>query len=158
MMVSRTKQWLLTSGLALAAAAAAAGGPTLAQQTTAPRALTAGDYARAEQYMAYNPTPLLLRSGVRPTWLPDGRFWYRISTEKGTEAFIVDPVKPAKAPCDLPACTAGGGRGGAPDPPEGGGGRGAVRNDVPSPDAKRSVFIRDWTSGSATSRPAGKPR
>ena len=93
MMVSRTKQWLLTSGLALAAAAAAAGGPTLAQQTTAPRALTAGDYARAEQYMAYNTTPLVLRSGVRPTWLPDGRFWYRIATEKGTEAFIVDPVK-----------------------------------------------------------------
>jgi len=74
MMVSRTKQWLLTSGLALAAAAAAAGGPTLAQQTTAPRALTAGDYARAEQYMAYNTTPLVLRSGVRPTWLPDFLF------------------------------------------------------------------------------------
>jgi dipeptidyl aminopeptidase/acylaminoacyl peptidase len=144
MIVSRTRQWLLTSGLALAAAAGAAVGPTLAQQPAPPRALTAGDYARAEQYMAYNTTPLVLRSGVRPTWLTDGRFWYRIATEKGTEAFVVDPLKPTKAPCDLPACAAGDSRGGASGPPAGGGGRGAVRNDVPSPDGKRSAFIRDW--------------
>jgi dipeptidyl-peptidase-4 len=143
-MVSRTRRWVLTSGMALAAAAAAAGGPTLAQPSAAaPRALTAADYARAEKYMTYNTTPLVLRSGVRPTWLPDGRFWYRITTENGSEAFLVDPVKGTKAPCDLPACAAGG-RGGAPGQAPAGGGRGAARNDVPSPDGKRSVFIRDW--------------
>ena len=46
--------------------------------------------------MPYNTTPLVLRSGVRPTWLPDGRFWYRITTENGSEAFLVDPVKATK--------------------------------------------------------------
>ena len=81
MMVSRTREWILRSGLAIAAAAAAAGVPTRAQQgAAAPPALTAGDYARAERYLAANTTPMVLRSGVRPTWLPDGRFWYRITT------------------------------------------------------------------------------
>ncbi len=143
-MLSRTKRWVVTSGIAIAAAAAAAGVPSLAQQSApAARALTEGDYARAEKYMAYNTTPLVLRSGVRPTWLPDGRFWYRITTETGSEAFVVDPLKAVKTPCDLPACTAGG-RGGAAGQAPAGGGRGAIRTDVPSPDGKRTVFIRDW--------------
>jgi Tol biopolymer transport system component len=61
------------------------------------RALTADDYARAEKFMAYNTAPLVLRSGVRPNWLPDGRFWYRVSTENGTEFILVDPVKGTRA-------------------------------------------------------------
>jgi len=130
--------------LAVIAAAAASGLPTAAQQrsTEAPRVLTAADYARAEKFMGYNTTPLVVRSGVRPTWLPDGRFWYRITTENGSEAFVVDPAKASKTPCDLPACAAGGrGAGGRG---AGGGRGGAARNDVPSPDGKRSVFIKDW--------------
>ena len=92
--------------------------------------------------MTYNTTPLVVRSGVRPTWLPDGRFWYRVTTENGSEAFLVDPAKAAKTTCDLPACAAGGrGAGGRG---AGGGRGGAARNDVPSPDGKRSVFIKDW--------------
>src|SRR4030095_6122667 len=96
--------------------------------------------------MTYNTTPLVLRSGVRPTWLPDGRFWYRITTESGSEAFIVDPIKATKVVCDLPACAAvgAGGRGGRGAAEAPAGGRGAARNDIPSPDGKRSVFIRDW--------------
>ena len=66
--------------------------PTIAQQ----RPITAEDYARAERFLSYNTTPLVLRSGVRPNWLDDGRFWYRITTEKGSEAFLVDPVKRTK--------------------------------------------------------------
>ena len=90
-------------------------------------ALTAADYARAEKFMAYNTTPLVLRSGVRPTWLPDGRFWYRITTEKGSEAFLVDPVKAGEgavraAGLRRPAAAAERAAG----PPAGGGGRGAV--------------------------------
>ena len=43
----------------------------LAQRTAdAPRALTAADYAHAEKFMTYNTTPLVLRTGVRPAWLP----------------------------------------------------------------------------------------
>lgn len=63
--------------------------PCFAQQ----RALTAADYARAEKFMSYNTAPLVLRAGVRPTWLPDGRFWYRVTTENGAEFVLVDPAR-----------------------------------------------------------------
>src|ERR1044072_790883 len=53
--------------------------PLAAQQPVAPAPVTASDYARAEKFMGYNTTPLVLRSGVRPTWMADGseRVWYR---------------------------------------------------------------------------------
>lgn len=66
----------------------------LAQQ----RALTAEDYARAEKFMSYNTAPLVLRAGVRPTWLPDGRFWYRVTTENGAEFVLVDPARGTRGP------------------------------------------------------------
>jgi dipeptidyl aminopeptidase/acylaminoacyl peptidase len=59
---------------------------------------TAAEYARAEQFMGYNTTPLVLRSGVRPTWLPDERFWYRVTTAAGAEFVLVDPAKGTHAP------------------------------------------------------------
>ncbi|MEP7342511.1 MAG: S9 family peptidase, partial [Acidobacteriota bacterium] len=59
----------------------------LAQQRT----LTADDYSRAEKFMNYNTAPLVLRAGARPTWLADGRFWYRVTTENGGEFILVDP-------------------------------------------------------------------
>src|SRR5258708_37456651 len=89
---------LLTSGAALAQPA-----------SDAPPALTAADYARAETFMTYNTTPLVLRSGVRAAWLPGDpgdRFWYRVTTEKGVEVVLVDPGKAAKSACDLPPCKA----------------------------------------------------
>src|SRR4051812_26485745 len=57
---------------------AAAGILAAAGAQAQPRALTAADYARAEKFMTYNTTPLVLRSGVRATWLPGDpgdRFW-----------------------------------------------------------------------------------
>ena len=68
--------------------------PCLAQQ----RALTAADYARAEKFMNYNTNPLVLRTGVRPAWLPGERFWYRITTEKGNEFVLVDPARGTRSP------------------------------------------------------------
>ena len=123
-----------TAALVLVASTGLAG-----QRGTTPRAVTSADYAQAEKFMIYNTTPLVLHGGVRPTWLPDGRFWYRITTEKGSEAILVDPATGARSACDLPACRqpAGGGRGG-------GRGGAAARNDVVSPDGKHAVFIRDW--------------
>jgi len=79
-------------------------------------------------------------SGVRPAWQGDDRFWYRVTTAKGSEAILIDPAADTRAPCDLPACAEpapGGGRGT-------GRGGAAPRTDVVSPDRKRSVFIRDW--------------
>jgi hypothetical protein len=62
------------------------------------RVLTADDYAHAEKFMGYNTNPLVLHSGVRPAWLPDDRFWYRVATEDGTEFALVDPAKGTRAP------------------------------------------------------------
>jgi dipeptidyl aminopeptidase/acylaminoacyl peptidase len=108
----------------------------------APSALTASDYARAERFMTYNTTPLVLHSAGRAAWLPpDDKFWYRTTTEQGDEALLVDAAQRTRSKCTLPACerreTAGS--------IDGGSGRGAARRrDVPSPDGKRTAFIRDW--------------
>ena len=72
---------LCAAGLASAAAA---------QQ---PRALTTADYARAEQFMPYNTTPLVFRASVRPSWLAGDRFWYRNAIPEGFEFVLVDPTR-----------------------------------------------------------------
>jgi dipeptidyl-peptidase-4 len=68
--------------------------PASAQQ----RALTTADYEHAEKFMGYNTTPLVLRNSVVPTWLPDERFTYRVTTAEGTEFILVDPAKGTRAP------------------------------------------------------------
>src|SRR5947207_15666699 len=72
----------------------------VAQQRAADtrRVLSAADYARAEKLMGYNTNPLVFRTGVRPTWLPDDRFWYRITTTDGSEFLLVDPSKGTRMP------------------------------------------------------------
>lgn len=60
------------------------------------RVLTAADYAQAEKFLTYNTTPLVLRTGVRPTWLPDERFWYRVTTENGNVFVLVNPTSGAR--------------------------------------------------------------
>ncbi|PYS26897.1 MAG: S9 family peptidase, partial [Acidobacteria bacterium] len=62
------------------------------------RALTADDYSRAEKFMGYNTNPLVLHAGVRPTWLPDERFWYRVATENGNEFVLIDPARGTRNP------------------------------------------------------------
>ena len=98
---TRSAQRLLTT-LALLAFATGAAAQTPPQ--AAVPALTAADYARAERFMPYNAVPLVLRNGVRATWLPDDRFWYRTLTEQGSQAILVDPATATKAPCELPPC------------------------------------------------------
>ncbi|MGB7202933.1 MAG: DPP IV N-terminal domain-containing protein [Pyrinomonadaceae bacterium] len=105
--------------------------PAFAQQ----RVLTAADYARAEKMLSYNTAPLIDRSGVRATWLADGRFWYRTFTPSATEYVMVNPAdgsrKTAAKLADLgvtqPAAP------GQRDP-----------NAVRSPDGKKEAFIKDW--------------
>ncbi len=125
--------------------------PAAAQQPAsgARPPLTAADYARAERLMSDNTTPLVYGGAVRPTFLADDRFWYRNANEKGPEFVLVDPARATKGRCELPACrdTEGGearGRGGA-----------SARLDVPSPDGKRTVFIRNsnlWVRDVATGK------
>ena len=68
--------------------------PALAQQRT----YTATDYQRAEKFMGYNTNPLVLRSGVRPSWLNDETFFYRVTTANGGEFILVDAAKGTKEP------------------------------------------------------------
>src|SRR5688572_19322649 len=64
--------------------------PIGAQQ---PRQLTDEDYARAERFLGANTAPLVTGTGVRPTWLADGRFWYRTTVRNGSAFFFVYPVR-----------------------------------------------------------------
>src|SRR5213592_2711204 len=68
--------------------------PCTAQTLT----LTENDYKRAETLLGYNANPLVLHSPARPVWLPDDRFWYRLTTERGTEFVLVDPARRARMP------------------------------------------------------------
>ena len=61
-------------------------------------AVTAADYARAEQFLGYNTAPLVTSGPVQANWLPDDRFWYRNQTASGIEFILVDPARAAKAP------------------------------------------------------------
>jgi hypothetical protein len=103
---------------------------------TLKQALTAEDYARAEKMLSYNTSPLVDRIGVRPTFLPDGKFWYRVMTATGAEFVLVDPATGKRIPSpDLRAL-------GVPQTP-----MPAVHtnvNEIASPDGKRTAFIRDW--------------
>ncbi|MEP7116233.1 MAG: DPP IV N-terminal domain-containing protein [Acidobacteriota bacterium] len=68
--------------------------PVFAQAgSTAPPALTAADYARAERFLAAATGPLVIGGTVAATWLPDDRFTYRSTTADGVEFMLVDPVK-----------------------------------------------------------------
>ena len=69
--------------------------PVAAQQ---PAAITAQDYQRAEKWMGYNTNPLVFRTGVRPNWQGDTRFWYRVTTAEGTDFIMVDTATGAKSP------------------------------------------------------------
>src|SRR4029453_18148653 len=88
----------ITLGVAVAAAWTL---PTGADQrpSFSPRSLTAADYAHAEKFMTWNTTPLVFRSNISPTWLPDDRFWYRRSTPTGNDAILVNPATGGKQPC-----------------------------------------------------------
>jgi dipeptidyl-peptidase-4 len=59
---------------------------------------TTADYAHAEQFMTYNTSPLVFRSGVRPTWLSGDRFWYRVTTPQGSEFILIDPTRATREP------------------------------------------------------------
>lgn len=107
-----------------------------AQQSANPQVLTAADYARAEQMLSYNTSPLVDRMGVRPTWLADGKFWYRVLTPSGSEYVLINPANGSRtANSDLKKLV--------PDNADANEPR-RNRNEVLSPDGKKAVFIRDW--------------
>jgi len=70
-----------------------------AQQTVndSTRILTVNDYARAEKMLGFNTSQMVDRMGVRPTFLPDGKLWYRILTPQGSEFVLVNPANGTRA-------------------------------------------------------------
>ena len=98
--------------------------------------LTADDYARAEKMLSYGTAPFVDRAGVRPTFLPDGKFWYQVLTPTGREFVVVNPADGSKRAggslAELGITSA------AP------GGFARQSDAVKSPDGKKEVFIKDW--------------
>jgi dipeptidyl-peptidase 4 len=68
--------------------------PLPAQQ---PSQLTADDYARAERFLGASTISLVTGLAGPPTWLEDGRFWYRTTTAAGAEFVMVDPARRTRA-------------------------------------------------------------
>jgi dipeptidyl aminopeptidase/acylaminoacyl peptidase len=70
--------------------------PGYAQQDNT-RSLTVKDYEQAEKMMIYNTGQLVDNSNVKPNWLDDDRFWYRVLTAKGSEFVMVNPARGTRA-------------------------------------------------------------
>jgi dipeptidyl aminopeptidase/acylaminoacyl peptidase len=90
------------------------------------QAVNAPDYARAEKFLGYNANPLVFHSNIRPNWLPNDRFWYRVTTENGAQVVLIDPATGTRSGFTPPN---------RPAPPA---------NSVVSPDGKRAVFIKEY--------------
>jgi dipeptidyl-peptidase 4 len=112
--------------------------------------LTAADYTRAAQFLRANISPLIYRANVRPVWLPDGRFWYRVATPGDTEIVLVDPKAATKTRCDNRPDHCGIDLSHGPSAEQEGirfgGGRpvGSGPPETFSPDGKWGAFVRDW--------------
>ncbi len=100
-------------------------------------AFTGADYARAEKMLAHNTAPLIDRAGVRPTFLPDGRFWYRVLTATGSEYVLINPADGTRTIGD--SFTKLGITDARPTPAPGR----PPGSSVVSPDGKKAVFIKD---------------
>ena len=103
--------------------------PLIAQQQ---RSLTTEDYARAEKFLPQNVNRLVVNGSITVNWLPDERFWYRRTTEKGVEYVIVDPAKRTRSPYTPSANDTA-----ARQPARG-------TDGVTSPNGKLEAFIRNW--------------
>lgn len=127
------KKTLLTPTILILAAFTA-----FAQQD-AKKVLTAADYEQAVKFLSFNTTKLVFNSGVNPTWLDDGRFWYSVNTEAGKQFVLINPADGSrKTAAELNALVPG-----AETPPANTGRRNS-RNEVISPDGKKAAFIKDW--------------
>jgi len=116
--------------------------PVLAVSSFAQRpVVTAADYDRAESRLSFGTAPLVDRNGVRPSFLPDGRFWYMVLTPTGSEFVLIDPsTGTRKTAAKFSELGVAAGEGAAPVGRRRGGG-GPV---VVSPDGKLEAYIKDF--------------
>jgi dipeptidyl aminopeptidase/acylaminoacyl peptidase len=89
--------------------------------------------------LSFNTSKLVFNSGVNPTWLDDGRFWYSVNTEAGKQFVLINPADGSrKTAAELNVLVPG-----AETTPTNTGRRNS-RNEVLSPDGKKAAFIKDW--------------
>jgi len=117
------KYWLTVTACAIVVTSSA-------QQKT----LTNQDYQRAESFMGYNTAKFIDNTISQPNWLAGDQFWYTKKTAKGSETYLVDPVKKTKT-----LTTAYRNE----NPPTFGRRRGGG-NEVTSPDGKKAILIKDY--------------
>lgn len=126
---------------AVAVSAAVALVAPLASLGAQARVITADDYARAEKFLGFNTSLLVSNTGVQPTWLPDGRFTYRVRQPDGSTPMILVDAKGARTNCNAAGTVC------PPAPAPGGAGAaraGGRAPEVLSPDGTKAAFIRDW--------------
>ncbi|MEJ7862421.1 MAG: DPP IV N-terminal domain-containing protein [Pyrinomonadaceae bacterium] len=104
-----------------------------------PRKLTAEDYARAEKMLGFNTAPLVDRAGARPTFLPDGKFWYRVLTPTASEFVLINPADGSRK-VDADAAKLGI----SITPPNAQNRNPNNAGGVVSPDGKRAAYIKDY--------------
>ena len=103
-------------------------------------ALTTADYDRAAKMLAQGTGPFVDRAGVRPIFLPDGRFWYSVLTATGREFVMINPADGSRQTGATAAAIGVTG----PAGPAGPGGRFGGGLASTSPDGKKQVYIKDW--------------
>ncbi len=114
------------------------------------KVFTAEDYARAEKMLGFNTSQFVDRGSIRPTFLPDGRFWYRMLTPTGIEYVLVNPANGSRAAAADLVKLGISDSSGKPEPR-----RGNRPDGVVSPDGKREAFIKDynlWMRDTGTNR------
>jgi dipeptidyl-peptidase 4 len=99
--------------------------------------ITAEDYERATQFLSFNTYDLIDRANVKPNWLDNGRFWYKIKTAKGTEYILVNTRTGKKNTASTLEKL-------LPQQNQQKKSPAVSRDEVLSPDGKKVVFIRDW--------------
>jgi dipeptidyl-peptidase 4 len=98
--------------------------------------LTEADYQHAASMLSSNVSELIDQA-IRPQWLPDGRLWYKSSTENQEVYKLVNPANGKIITSDSRADLFEKGKVKSNNE------RGS-RNEVLSPDGKYVAFIRDW--------------
>src|SRR3954466_6913631 len=64
------------------------------------RVFTNADYDRAARMLGPSLNGLVVGGNVQPTWMPDGRFWYRSQLLPDTQYVVIDPSKATRTVMD----------------------------------------------------------
>ena len=108
----------------------------LGNSLCAQKVFTTADYTNAVNNLGSNLSKLIDRGSVTPQWLPDGNFWYKVSTSTGVEFGLVNAKSGAKKTAAtrdgiLPEYK-------SPNAPT------TKFGEVLSPDGTKAAYIKNW--------------